>query len=462
MKSSKITTQSSFCKAQPKISSPFEKKKIHLKSGFFSAQQKLSQPEELSLLVDTQCVLDQPEPLLFLGLPIELNEAQSQLKKTAVAVRFPVLPSMETLEIAVEQTPCIIALTENLAIKKTDAVETINDPQSGAQRHLEFVGYYNSLSLQKDITAKVIVAVVDSGIDYNHLDLSNRIWRDSSNNPGYNFVANSFNPMDDDGHGTHVAGIIGAEENNSFGVAGLNGSYVKLMAVKVLDANGAGTSQTVYNGIQYAITNKANLINISLESRGVNPLLEDALLDAVAAGIVVAVATGNQSDEITETNLYAPAYVGEQVEGVMAVASVDSISAQLSFYSNYSSTYAEISAPGAETPNTTSGGILSTAPGDKWKRILGTSQATPMVTASAAMLIGYLKTNGISYTPAAIERFIKTDGSKTSSNLSNYVSGGNIINIGFLANNLKEYFINLSQDENAFSGDSTGNVCTIN
>lgn len=446
------------------MSSPFEKKKVHLDFANFSAQQKLgSSAKNLSLIVNTECILQQSAPLSFLDKTITLNTDQQQFKKVAISLEFDSLPSQQTIELAVNETPCIVGLAENRIVQKNQAAPTVNDPQAAVQGHLAFVGYHQSLELQKEITEQVVVAVVDSGIDYNHLELKARMWKDDSGHVGYNYIANTNFPLDDDGHGTHVAGIIGAIENNSFGVAGLAGDYVRLMAVKVLDSTGAGTSNTVYNGIQYAILNKADVINISLESKGANTLLEDALMDAVNAGIVVAVATGNQSDEITASNLYAPAYIGQTLEGVMAVASVDSSSAKLSFYSNYSDEYAEISAPGAESGNTTNGGILSTAPGDKTKRIMGTSQATPMVSAAAAVLIGYLKTRNVAYTPAAIERYIKTDGSKVSNSLASSVNGGDIISLGLLANNIKLYFENASPDDDTFTGDdSAGLTCTIN
>ncbi len=457
----------SFCKLQTGQQSPFVSSKVRVQKKFFSAQAKLSQQATpLSVVVNVACLQNPNNSSLFLDQEIVLSGPQLSMKKAAVTVSFPSPPSIEDLESGLDENPCLLGIAENSEVQQSQSfsASAVNDPQATQQAHLNFVGHDESQSLQSAITEKVVVAFVDSGVDYDHPDLSSRMWRDANGNHGYNYIALNNSPLDDDGHGTHVAGIVAAIENNSYGVAGLTGGYIEIMAVKVLDSNGAGTSQNVFNGIQYAIRNGADIINLSVEAQGQNPLMEDAISDAIAAGIVVTAATGNQNSEITSNNLYAPAYIGPSLGGVISVASVDTINAGLSLFSNYSTTYAELSAPGAENSANTNGGLLSTSLGGGWTRIRGTSQATPIVTSAAALLVGYLKTRGVQYTPTGIENFIKSDGSMTNSALAPYVSGGNIVHLGFLARNLEAYFsAPENQSDDTFTGDeTTGNACVIN
>lgn len=461
----------SYCKLQPHQQSPFVSSKVRIKKQFFNkssfGMQKLTNTnrEELSLVVDVSCLEQQAQPSQFLDQDIHLSSKQKSLRKTAVTLSITGQPTLEALEAEIDNNPCFLGVAENLKMKRTQtsASALLNDPQVSEQKHIDFVGYSESRDLQQTITEKVVVAFIDSGVDYNHPDLSSRMWKDSNGKFGYNFISDTTDPMDDDGHGTHVAGLVAAVENNSYGVAGLTGDYLQIMAIKVLDNQGAGSSQNVYNGIQFAIQNGADIINLSVESPGQNTLMEDAINDANQAGIIVTAATGNQADEIRADNLYAPAYIAPSLGGVISVASVDTQNAALSVFSNYSSTYAEIAAPGAQVSTSSSGGLLSTAPNSSWRRIRGTSQATPIVTAAAAILIGYLKTKKVDYTPTGIENFLKSDGSAYKPDLSPYISGGHLIQIGFLSRNLNIYFSSeKTSNDNMFSGDeTTGNTCVI-
>ncbi len=455
----------SFCKVQGD-QTKFASSKIHLDAPFFAAQQKVGFTERhYSIVLDVQCSLESDEPMEFLGQQLVLQDEHKRMQKAALTLAMPANPDLKAFELELDNNPCLLAVTENHDIKHTQSNQTfaVNDPQASNQAHLSFLQHSQSLALQSAINRPVVVAFIDTGVDYNHPDLQSRMWRDSSGRYGFNVLSQSYDPLDDDGHGTHVAGIVAAVENDGSGVAGLTGDYVQVMAIKVLDRSGEGTSQQVYNGIQYAITNGADIINLSVESQGRNTLMEDALRDAVNAGIVVTAATGNQSSEITNGDLYAPAYIGPGLAGVISVASVDTQGVRLSNFSNYSATYAEISAPGAENSANSNGGILSTELNGTSKRIRGTSQAAPMVTAAAAMLIGYLKTNGIAYTPKGIEDFLKSDGVMINTNLRPYVFGGGILNLGFLAQNLTSYFSNASAGDGSIfnGGETSGNSCTI-
>jgi subtilisin family serine protease len=157
-----------------------------------------------------------------------------------------------------------------------------------------------------------IVAVLDTGIDYNHQDLKNNIWSstkeiasngtDDDNNGyiddihGWNFVDNNNNISDNNGHGTHVSGTIAAE-NNSIGVTGIAYNS-KIMPVKVLDTNGSGSYSNIAKGIYYAVDNGANVINLSLGGNSSNDTLKSAIKYASSKNVIVVMAAGNNSDSM--------------------------------------------------------------------------------------------------------------------------------------------------------------------
>ncbi len=451
---------SSFCKASPQVLTPFELKKVHWPQSFNQASFKASSATtEVVVVVDTQCLSEQPD-VPFFEQSLYIEPENRNFKTAALSVKLNTWPSLAQLQEEAEKNPCIFGISENKPVVKNQSL-AVNDPLSSQQNHLNFLGFQQSLALQRQITAKVVVAVVDSGIDYLHQDLRNQMWQDNEGRFGWNFASTTTqDPRDDDGHGTHVAGIIGAESNNSFAISGLTTGYVELMAVKVLDQNGAGSSQAVYNGIQYAITNGADVINISLEAVGENPLLESAIINAVTSGVVVVIAAGNQGEQITANNLFAPAYVGSRIEGAMTVASMDVNSSNLSFFSNFSAEYTEIAAPGAEFSSSDTG-ILSTHLNNSWRRIMGTSQAAPMVTSAAALLIGYLKTKNEPFAASAIENFIKTGGVAQSNRLSSQVNGGHLLHIGFLSQNMIAHFASAPDGEDFNGNNNSGRTCVI-
>ncbi|MCJ8275621.1 MAG: S8 family serine peptidase, partial [Bdellovibrionales bacterium] len=444
----------SFCKAQPHKESPFTKSSVQLDQHWFLGMRKASaEPIEIAVAVDVNCYKNQDQ-LLFLGQEIELSEMHQSLSRAYTTLEVTQLPSQEDLESEIANNQCIIGVAENYEVHKSNlGVALLNDPEVPEQAHLSRMGYDESRALIGDITRKVVVAVIDSGVQYTHQDLDQRMWTDAGGRHGINYIHNNFDPIDDDndGHGTHVAGVIAAEANNNHAVAGLTGDFVEIMAVKVLNSSGSGSSVNLANGIDYAVQNGADVINISIQSNGVNTLLEDAIGRAVNAGVVVVMATGNDSIEISPTRIISPAYIGQMFEGAIAVASVDSNNGALSTFSNYSSTYAEIAAPGAESSGSNVRGILSTNNRNGFVRIVGTSQASPMVASSAAILIGYLKTRGVQYTPASVESFVKSGGAFKSNSLTQFVNGGFIANLALLTQNIVAYF-DSSKNDSIFDG----------
>lgn len=189
--------------------------------------------------------------------------------------------------------------------------------------------------------SSVTVAVVDTGIKLDHDDLKDNLWTNGSNQHGYDFINNDTDPSDDQGHGTHVAGTIGARGNNSIGTTGVCWR-VKLMAVKVLGADGSGSTSTIASGINYARTNGAQIINMSLGGSGTDSALNTAVTNASNAGVLLVVAAGNDG----LSNNSAPTYpCNINVANLICVGAVDQ-SFGLASFSNYSTTYVHIGAPG--------------------------------------------------------------------------------------------------------------------
>ncbi|AOZ91709.1 S8 family peptidase [Paenibacillus crassostreae] len=207
----------------------------------------------------------------------------------------------------------------------------------------------------------VIIAIIDTGADINHPDLKANLV------DGYNVIDPSKQPIDDVGHGTHVAGIIGAVVNNKEGVAGISW-YNKVMPVKALDSSGAGTTYAVAEGIIWAADHGAKVMNMSLGNYADSTFLHDAIKYAYDRDVVIIAATGNDNTE-------RPGYPAAYPE-VFAVSATDS-DMNLASFSNYGD-YVDVVAPGAS--------IASTYMGNQYAALSGTSMASPHVAALAGLI----------------------------------------------------------------------------
>jgi|GEM_PF-1227252 len=237
-------------------------------------------------------------------------------------------------------------------------------------------------------STNVIVAVTDSGVDYTHPDLAANMWSDANGNFGYDFANNDNDPMDDLGHGTHVAGIIGAVGNNSNGVAGACW-HVRIMAVKFIDANGQGSLSDSIAGVQYAVSNGARVINASWGFAPGVPLsflqpLYDAISAARDAGVIFVAAAGNDYGNNNDVlPVYPASFDLDNVISVMAVTNTDSVSG----FSNYGLTSVDIGAPGGDGFPYGPEDILSTYPGGGYAYMAGTSMASPHVAGACALIL---------------------------------------------------------------------------
>jgi subtilisin family serine protease len=250
--------------------------------------------------------------------------------------------------------------------------------------------------------APVTVAVIDTGIDYNHsvFVATNAIWTNPGEIPGngidddhngfiddvhgWNFVSNNGLPLDDDDHGTHVAGIIlGTTQDITAGT--LQPSKVKLMAIKFLDATGSGTTADAIKGIYYAVNNGARVLNNSWGGGGYSQSLLDAIVYAYDHSAVFTAAAGNSASNNDVNPTYPANY---SVPSLISVAATTDTDLFASSFSNYGSSMVHVGSPGQS--------IWSTFPGNLFGRLTGTSMATPFVSGVAALAI-YEKPSMLGY-----------------------------------------------------------------
>jgi subtilisin family serine protease len=239
----------------------------------------------------------------------------------------------------------------------------------------------------------VVVAVLDSGVDYTHEDLAGNMWvRPAEMDPyhdeelgtvddlnGYNAIDGNSDPMDENGHGTHCAGIIGAEGENDLGIAGVNWK-VQIMPLKFMNAGGFGTTKDAIEAINYVIDRKkagvnVRIISASWGSTQKSRALEDIIRKAYENDILFVAAAGNASTNNDRSPHYPSSY---DVPNVISVAALDRHD-QLAGFSNYGVKSVAIAAPGVE--------ILSTWLGNQYEEKSGTSMATPVISGVAALIL---------------------------------------------------------------------------
>ncbi len=254
------------------------------------------------------------------------------------------------------------------------------DPGHGDQYALQRISADRAWAINGG-TTNVVVAVIDSGVQYDHPDLEAQIWMNTAESQngmdddgngfvddvaGWNFVADHNDPYDDENHGTHVAGIIAATRDNNQGIAGT--ANVSIMALKVLNAEGIGADSGIAAAIRYAADNGAHIINLSLGGGSTNQVLVDACAYATQRGCLVVGAAGNDGVDTVDF----PA----NLDTVVAVAATDA-NDNIANFSN-AGPGIELSAPGNE--------ILSTLTNNNYGPMSGTSMATPYVAGVAALI----------------------------------------------------------------------------
>lgn len=277
-----------------------------------------------------------------------------------------------------------------------------------------------------------IVLIVDTGVDYNHPDLFGNLWSnpneirgngiDDDRNGyvddvyGINAITKTGDPYDDNGHGTHVAGIIGASGNNARGVAGVNWT-AKIIAAKFLDANGSGSLSAAITAINYGIALKRAGHNIVVSNNSwgggsYSSVLAATISAANDAGIVFVASAGNSALNNDTSATYPANY---DYPNVVSVASITS-SNLLSSFSNYGPTTVDIAAPGSS--------IYSTYPGTRYASLSGTSMAAPQV--SGVVLLAQSLCGG-RFTVPQMTNLLFT-GASTNTNLNGMVKNNRSLN----------------------------------
>lgn len=212
----------------------------------------------------------------------------------------------------------------------------------------------------------VVVAVIDTGCDFNHPDLKNNIIQ------GKNFVEPNKDPMDRNGHGTHVCGTIAAQDN-SLGMVGV-APKAKIMPIKALGDDGSGILSNVVNGIIWAADNNADFITMSLGSAHPAPELESAISYAATKGSIIFCAAGNSGPE---TDIMYPA----KYNNTISIGAIDENLERTNF--TCSGETLDFLAPGHN--------ILSCVPGNKYALMSGTSMSNPFAVGCAALLLSHVR-----------------------------------------------------------------------
>ncbi len=313
------------------------------------------------------------------------------------------------------------AYPDNPAIQAAPIQATGNDPMLSSAWGIFTVGAdtaWKKAPQGKDI----VVAVTDTGVDYNHQDLISNMWRnkleipdngvDDDNNGfvddivGWDFASNDNKPYDlslslmdilfqggNPGHGTHVAGVVGAALNNSLGVAGV-APQVKIMAMRFITEKGQGSTEDAVKAIDYAVNNGAHIINASWggeKDSEPDQALQEALHRAEAKGVIFVAAAGNGRNGVGFDNDNDPKPMVPATydfPNMISVAAVDSAGAMAKF-TNWGAKSVKVGAPGVK--------ILSTVPGSKYQDTIvdlggtkvtwdGTSMAAPFVSGALAVL----------------------------------------------------------------------------
>jgi thermitase len=266
-----------------------------------------------------------------------------------------------------------------IALALPASASAFNDPLSQRQWNLAMIEAEAAHSTTTG--AGAVVAIIDTGVHAGHEDLQGRLV------PGRDFVQNDADPQDENGHGTHVLGISGANTGNGAGIASV-APGARYMAVRVLDEEGGGSDQDVARGIDHATASGANVINLSLgdilplSAIGVPSATEDAIRRALDAGVVVVAASGNNGLPICEQ---------PPDPRLICVGSVDKRRMRSTFSSN-----GDLMAPGGSGVPVRDEDILSSyidmpndnqGPNSTYIEIPGTSQAAPHVAGVAALLV---------------------------------------------------------------------------
>ncbi len=274
---------------------------------------------------------------------------------------------------------------------KVHAIGSVSDPMYADQVGMHRMGVEKAWEMTRG-SYDVLVGVSDTGTSPKHPDLAQQMWRnpgeiagngiDDDGNGyiddifGYDFNARDSDPSDQNSHGTHVSGIIGAVGNNKIGISGV-AQKVSIMAVQFLDKKGSGRNSDGIETIIYAADNGARILNCSWGGGGASKALKDALDYAAKKNMLVLAAAGNDG----QNNDTTPSFPANYDSSTLLSVAASEDDGLLASFSNYGQTKVDFAAPGYK--------ILSTVLDGRYQRYSGTSMATPMASGVAALMLSY-------------------------------------------------------------------------
>ncbi|MGZ3690399.1 MAG: S8 family serine peptidase [Pseudobdellovibrio sp.] len=461
------------------------------------------QKEDLLVTLDNQCAVnsDFNDPIIsYLDLStIDVNQRKSfhVIKKESVS-------NLSLFIQSALESECLLSADKNYRLK-VSAINEGPDTYFNSQAHLAstttsavainatktvmntILAYVGDAAYTKyDHTVKV--GVIDTGVDSTNPDLAPVLARDASNNiiganttddPSQGFASDSGY------HGTHVAGLIGAQYNNSIGVSGVYGRNVAIYPLRVSNDGDSMTVAALAAALQKALDLKLDIVNMSLSADTDISGFRTAINEAVAAGLTVVVAAGNGDPNtgiggVLGSTIYSyPAMYSNANNGVITVGSVDLATQTISFFSNKSPTYVDILAPGSNS----SYGILSTIPLNQnipsgqtsgpgygssinysdgsYDLIQGTSMATPMVTGALAAAVSMVKSRGKVITNLQLKNWLHSNGSPKSSAFTSYSNGGSYLNLQSLYTYATNTISSLPSSSSGGGGSSSGISITM-
>ncbi|PIT99192.1 MAG: hypothetical protein COT74_09290 [Bdellovibrionales bacterium CG10_big_fil_rev_8_21_14_0_10_45_34] len=415
---------------------------------------------ELAVSLDVECALEngptgdtfssliagiQSQQSLSTAFSKNKNSTSSQIKTFNFQIDRTMLAS--ELEQMAQENECIVGLGDS--VKYHLSAEFDKDPKSAQQGHLRAINaaaawekfYNNATGIQRE----VVIAIIDSGVDWRQEDLYDHIWRnphevangiDDDGNGyvddliGYNFADKKNDPSptgnwNGNFHGTHVAGIAAAKGGNGKGGTGVMPSKVRIMALNVFGSSPYGETANIDNAIRYAADNGAHVINMSLGGPGRAETTAEAMEYAVSKGATIVIAAGNEARSL-DFQFYTPASYAASIDGAVAVGSFDWETGSFSDFSNYSSRFIGIAAPGGRE-------ILSTMPSNQYGSLRGTSMAAPTVAGALGLVIGWVYSRTqLKLEPSKAEEMLLA-GSPSKSTYSGRINGGKSLDLLTLA-----------------------------
>lgn len=331
-------------------------------------------------------------------------------------------------------------------------IDYMRDPRVSQQKFVAAMGlkeaykiFYGTIT---GIRSQVIIAIIDSGVEYKHEDLAPSAWINTREIPdnridddkngyvddvyGYNFASNIPNPSPQKisgnnwAHGTRVAGLAAATGGNGVGVIGVMPT-AKIMSLNAMGKNSGFDRSHLIKAIRYAADNGAHVINLSVGSASpASAALTAAIEYALNKNVVVLAAAGNSGGRIGANNSIAG--LAPKYKGLLTVGNLQSASNKISSSSSYSTTYVKIGAPGTHTANEK---LYTVAPVG-YGMFSGTSAATPVAAGAVGLAVGLIQSRGYNYTPGDIEDLL-LDSSDKVPGLMNYFKDGNALNVTKLA-----------------------------